>query len=228
MAGCSPKDNRAIHEGETTQARNQIHTRAFPKRRSFLKKEAVLKRLENKKIAILAADGFEESELFSPLEALKDEGATVDIVSIDGGEIQGFKHMEKGKSIGVDKQISEAAIKDYDGLYVPGGLFNPDKLRRNEKVIAFVRSAFEQKLPVAAMCHGPQVLITAGVVKGRKMTGFEAIQVDLKNAGADVRDEEVVVDHGLVTSRKPDDLPAFNRKMVEEFCEGEHARQTAA
>lgn len=191
-------------------------------------KEAVLKKLENKKIAILAADGFEESELFSPLEALKDEGATVDIVSIKGGEIQGFNHMEKGKSVGVDKQVSEAAIKDYDGLYVPGGLFNPDHLRRDEKVIAFVRSAFEQKLPVAAMCHGPQVLITADVVKGRKMTGFEAIQIDLKNAGADVSDEEVVVDHGLVTSRKPDDLPAFNRKMIEEFCEGEHSRQSAA
>ena len=182
-------------------------------------------KLQNKKIAILAADGFEESELFSPLEALKEQGATVDIISLKTGEVQGFQHMEKGKSIKIDKDISSADINDYDGLVIPGGLFNPDALRRDEKALAFVKGAFAKKLPVAAICHGPQVLITADVVKGRKMTGFEAIQTDLKNAGAEVSDEEVVVDHGLVTSRTPDDLPAFNRKMVEEFCEGKHDRQ---
>ncbi len=182
-------------------------------------------KLDGKKIAIVAADGFEESELFSPLDALKQEGAEVEILSIQSGEIAGFKHMERGKSVKVDKEIVGADVKDYDGVVIPGGLFNPDALRRDEKVLAFVRSAFEQKLPVASICHGPQVLITAELVKGRKMTGFEAIQPDLKNAGADVSDEEVVVDQGLVTSRNPDDLPAFNRKMIEEFCEGEHAKQ---
>lgn len=182
-------------------------------------------KLGNKKIAILATDGFEEAELFSPLDALKSAGAKVDIVSLKGGEIQGFKHMERGKAITVDKEIAQASINDYDGLVIPGGLFNPDALRRNAKAVAFVRSGFANKLPVAAICHGPQVLISADVVKGRKMTGFEAIQVDLKNAGATVSDEEVVVDQGLVTSRKPDDLPAFNRKMIEEFCEGRHDRQ---
>lgn len=182
-------------------------------------------KLENKTIAILAADGFEESELFSPLDALKNAGAKVDIVSLKAGEIQGFNHTERGKAIKVDKEIAEASINDYDGLMIPGGLFNPDALRRDEKAIAFVRSAFANKLPVAAICHGPQVLISADVVKGRKMTGFEAIQVDLKNAGATVSDDEVVVDSGLVTSRKPDDLPAFNKKMIEEFCEGKHAGQ---
>lgn len=182
-------------------------------------------KLDNKKIAILAADGFEESELFSPLEALKDAGASVDVISLKKGEIQGFQHMERGKSIMADQEIANADVNAYDGVYIPGGLFNPDALRRDEKVIAFVRGAFANRLPVAAMCHGPQVLITADVVKGRKMTGFEAIQPDLKNAGAVVSDEEVVVDKGLVTSRKPDDLPAFNKKLVEEFGEGRHDEQ---
>lgn len=182
-------------------------------------------KLDKKRIAILAADGFEEAELFSPLEALKDAGAQVDIVSLKEGEVQGFRHMERGKSIKTDKDIAHADINDYDGLVIPGGLFNPDALRRDEKAIAFVRGAFAKKLPVAAICHGPQLLISAELVSGRKMTGFEAIQIDLQNAGAEVVDEEVVVDQGLVTSRTPDDLPAFNRKMIEEFCEGEHARQ---
>ncbi|WP_375203417.1 type 1 glutamine amidotransferase domain-containing protein [Hyphococcus sp.] len=182
-------------------------------------------KLQNKKIAIIATDGFEESELFSPLDALKKEGAAVDIISLKPGEIQGFKHMERGKAIEVTKDITHADVNDYDGVLIPGGLFNPDALRRDEKVIAFIRGAFAKKLPVAAICHGPQVLITADIVKGRKMTGYAAIQPDLKNAGAQVSDEEVVVDAGLVTSRNPDDLPAFNRKIVEEFCEGKHQEQ---
>ncbi|PQA87050.1 type 1 glutamine amidotransferase domain-containing protein [Hyphococcus luteus] len=181
--------------------------------------------LENRKIAILAADGFEESELFSPLKALKEAGASVDIVSIKTGSIQGFRHTVPLRDIRVDKTLEDADINDYDGLLIPGGLFNPDALRRDEKALAFVRGAFAKNLPVAAICHGPQVLISAGVVEGRKMTGFEAIQIDLENAGAEVSDTEVVVDEGLVTSRNPDDLDAFNKKIIEEFCEGKHARQ---
>lgn len=182
-------------------------------------------KLQNRKIAIVATDGFEESELFSPLDALKNEGAEIDIISLKPGEIQGVNHMERGKAVEVTKDITHADINDYDGVLIPGGLYNPDALRRDEKVIAFVRGAFARKLPVAAICHGPQVLITADVVKGRKMTGYKAIQPDLENAGAQVSDEEVVVDAGLVTSRNPDDLPAFNRKIIEEFCEGEHKAQ---
>lgn len=182
-------------------------------------------KLDGKRIAILASDGFEESELFSPKAALEKEGAQIDIISDKGDEIRGFKHMEKGEAIKVDKQLSHADINDYDGLVVPGGVFNPDKLRRDDRAIAFVRSAFARELPVAAICHGPQVLISADVVKDRKMTGFEAIQIDLKNAGAKVSDEPVVVDRGLVTSRNPDDLDAFNAKIVEEFAEGKHKAQ---
>lgn len=182
-------------------------------------------KLNGKTIAILATDGFEESELFSPKAALEKEGARVEIISDKDGEIQGFKHMEKSKTIRVDKRLPEADINDYDGLVIPGGVFNPDKVRRDDGAIAFVRGAFARKLPVGAICHGPQVLISADVVKGRKMTGFEAIQIDLKNAGADVSDEEVVVDKGLVTSRSPDDLDAFNAKIVEEFAEGKHRAQ---
>ncbi|MCK5749452.1 MAG: type 1 glutamine amidotransferase [Oricola sp.] len=182
-------------------------------------------KLHNKRVAILATDGFEEAELFSPLDALKEAGAQVDIVSLKDGDIQGFQHMERGKSIKADKDLAHADVNDYDALVIPGGLYNPDALRRDEKAIAFVRGAFAKKLPVAVICHGPQLLISADLVKGRKMTGFSAIQVDLKNAGANVVDEEVVVDQGLVSSRNPDDLPAFNRKMIEEFCEGEHAKQ---
>lgn len=183
-------------------------------------------KLQNKKVAIIATDGFEESELFSPLDALKEEGASVDIISLNTGDIQGFRHMERGKTIKVDKEIAHADINDYDALLIPGGLYNPDALRSDEKMLAFVRGAFARKLPVAAICHGPQVLISAEVVKGRKMTGFSAIQIDLENAGAQVSDEEVVVDSGLITSRNPDDLPAFNAKLVEEICEGRHAEQS--
>lgn len=184
-----------------------------------------MSKLNNRKIAILATDGFEQSELFSPLEALRNEGASVDIISIKSGDIQGFEHMEKGKTISVDKEIQDADMNAYDGLLIPGGLYNPDALRQDERVLAFVRNAFALKKPVAAICHGPQVLISADVVSGRTMTGFSAIQTDLKNAGAHVEDTDVVVDAGLVTSRTPDDLPAFNAKIVEEFCEGKHQEQ---
>lgn len=187
-----------------------------------------MQRLQNKRVAILATNGFEESELFSPLEALKEAGAEVHVVSPENGEITGNRHFERGKSIKVDKNLASADIRDYDALVIPGGLFNPDALRQNDEALAFVKGAFERKLPVGSICHGPQVLISAGLVKGRKMTGFEAIQIDLKNAGADVSDEEVIVDRGLVTSRKPDDLPAFNAKLIEEIAEGRHSDRADA
>lgn len=181
--------------------------------------------LQNRKVAILAADGFEEAELFSPKDALEQAGATVDVISLESGDIQGLRTMERGRTIAVDRVIDDADINDYSAIMIPGGLFSPDTLRRNEKSLAFVRGAFAKALPVASICHGPQVLISAEVVDGRTMTGFEAIQIDLKNAGATVKDEPVVVDQGLVTSRHPDDLDAFNRKLIEEIAEGKHAEQ---
>lgn len=182
-------------------------------------------RIEGRRVAILVADGFEESELFSPRDALEQVGATVEIVSLERGEVQGFQHMEKSKTAPVDRTIDEVAASDYDALMIPGGLFNPDHLRGDDRVIGFVQDFFSQKKPVAAICHGPQVLMTADVVKGRTMTAFATVQPDLEKAGAIVKDQEVVVDEGLVTSRNPDDLPAFNAKMVEEFCEGKHRGQ---
>jgi protease I len=182
-------------------------------------------RLDGRKIAILAADGFEQVELTEPMKALKEAGATVSIVSPKGGSIQGFHHDKPGDSVTVDTELAMAKASDFDGLLIPGGLFNPDTLRADDKAIAFARSFFEAGKPVAAICHGPQVLISADVVKGRKMTGYKAIQVDLKNAGAIVSDETVVCDQGLVTSRNPDDIPAFNAKIVEEFAEGRHSGQ---
>lgn len=183
-------------------------------------------RLDGRKIAILATDGFEQVELTEPMTALKEAGATVTVVSPKSGSIQGFKHDKPGDAVKVDQALSAAKASDFDGLLIPGGLFNPDALRTDETAVAFAKSFFTAGKPVASICHGPQVLITAGVVKGRRMTGYKAIQVDLKNAGAIVSDEAVVTDQGLVTSRNPDDLPAFNAKIVEEFAEGRHQGQT--
>lgn len=182
-------------------------------------------RLDGRKIAILAADGFEQSELTEPMKALEDAGATVSVVSPKGGSVQGFKHDKPGESVKVDQDLQSADAGAFDGLLIPGGLFNPDALRTDETALRFARAFFEAGKPVAAICHGPQVLISAGVVKGRRMTGYKAIQVDLKNAGAVVTDEPVVVDQGLVTSRNPNDIPAFNAKIVEEFAEGRHSGQ---
>jgi protease I len=184
-------------------------------------------RLDGKKIAILAASGFEQVELAQPRQALIDAGAKVQIVSPDKGKVVGFNHDRQGDVFPVDVPLGAAKATDYDALLIPGGLFNPDTLRRNEKALEFARSFFREGKPVGAICHGPQVLISAGLVKDRTMTGFEAIQIDLENAGANVRDEEVVVDRGLVTSRKPADIPAFNRKLIEEFAEGRHTRRAA-
>ena len=184
--------------------------------------------LSNRTIAVLSEDGFEETELTSPVERLKSEGAAVHIISSKGGVIKAMKDdHEWTLDINVDKTISEANADDYHGLLIPGGVLNPDSLRKNEEAITFVKAFFSAGKPVAAICHGPQVLITAEVVSGRKMTSTKTIKIDLQNAGADWYDEEVVVDQGLVTSRSPKDLPAFNDKIVEEFAEGVHAGQHA-
>lgn len=182
---------------------------------------------EGKLMAILAADGFEESELFSPKGAIEAAGGRVEVVSLKAGDIQGFRHMEKGRSIHVDKTLADARADDYDAILIPGGLLSPDRLRTERDALKFASAFVNQRKPVFAICHGPQVLISAGVAKDRKMTGVQAIQKDLANAGANVKDEAVVIDDGLVTSRTPDDLEAFNASIVEEIAhvgDGRHPR----
>ncbi len=181
----------------------------------------------DKRIAILATDGFEESELKSPKEAMEKEGYTVDIVSENLGSIKAWNDGNWSNNYQVDKTLDNASAKDYNALVLPGGVINPDKLRRNEDALLFVRDFFKQEKPVAAICHAPWTLISADVVKGRKMTSFHSIKDDLINAGANWVDEEVVVDSGFVTSRNPDDLPAFNSKLIEEIKEGKHEEQHA-
>lgn len=181
--------------------------------------------LNGKKVAILVEDGFEQIELTSPKEALEKAGAQTQIVSPKRDKVKGWEHTKWGQEFPVDVTIDRANANDYDALLLPGGVMNPDKLRTNQSAVKFVRSFFDQKKPVAAICHGPWMLAEADVVNGRKMTSYLSIQTDLKNAGANWVDQEVVVDEGLVTSRKPDDLPAFNRKLVEEIAEGQHQRQ---
>jgi protease I len=178
----------------------------------------------NKKIAILATDGFEESELKSPKETLENEGWTAEIISLKPGEIKSWKDGNWGESINVDHTVADVNANDYDALVLPGGVINPDKLRVDENAVAFVKEFFDAKKPVAAICHGPWTLINADVVDGREMTSYASIRKDLENAGAIWTDQEVVVDMGLVTSRSPKDLPAFNKKMVEEIKEGIHNR----
>jgi len=182
-------------------------------------------KLLNKRVAILAADGFEELELTGPKDALDHAGAKVSVVSPHGGEIQAMVHAEKGVKVPVDLTLDDANPDEFDALMLPGGLINPDTLRMEPKALAFVQAFFKAGKPVAAICHGPQILISAGLVKGRKLTSWPAIKQDVWNAGGEWVDEEVVTDNGLVTSRKPDDIPAFNRKMVEEIAEGIHAKQ---
>lgn len=182
-------------------------------------------RAKGRRVAILATDGFEESELFQPKEAIEQAGGEAIVVSLKSGEIEANRHREKGKSVKVDETIDTVSASDFDALMIPGGLFSPDALRTEEKVRNFVHDFFAQKKPVASICHGPQVLIDADVVRGRTMTAIENIRTDLSNAGAKVVDEEVVVDEGLVTSRTPKDLDAFCKKLVEEICEGKHAAQ---
>jgi len=179
----------------------------------------------SKNIAILATHGFEESELKSPKEHLEQQGWTAHIISPEGGSIKAWAEKDWGSEYTVDKTLDEVSASEYDALVLPGGVINPDKLRTNEKAIAFVKDFFRQHKPVAAICHGPQILISAEAVSGRKMTSVKSVSVDLKNAGAVWEDSEVVVDNGLVTSRTPEDLPAFNAKLVEEINEGKHEDQ---
>ncbi|MBO9591771.1 MAG: type 1 glutamine amidotransferase [Niabella sp.] len=176
-----------------------------------------------KRIAILATHGFEESELKSPKEYLEQQGWEALIISPEPGSIRSWAKKNWGKEYPVDQTVGEADASSFDALVLPGGVLNPDKLRTNEEALDFIRDFFDQQKPVAAICHGPQLLINAGVVNGRRMTSVPAIRADLVNAGADWADEEVVVDAGLITSRTPKDLPAFNKKMVEEIQEGVHA-----
>jgi protease I len=178
--------------------------------------------IKGQKIAILATDGFEFSELAEPLKALRERDAAVEIVSPKDGEIQGYNHHDKADTIPVDRRLQDAKPEDYAALVLPGGVINPDALRLEPAAINFVRHFVQEKKPIAAICHGPWTLINANGVRGRTMTSWPSLKVDLENAGAHWVDEPVVVDHGLVTSRKPDDLPQFCKKMLEEFQEGRH------
>jgi len=183
--------------------------------------------LSGKKVAVLVADGFEQVEMTEPRDALNKAGADTKIVSVKSGQIQGMHHADKGEKFDVDLTLDDADPADFDALLIPGGLMNPDTLRSTPKALEFTRHFFEEGKPVAAICHGPWVLIDAGVVRGRTLTSWPAIKTDVRNAGGNWVDKEVVVDNGLVTSRKPDDIPAFNRKMIEEFHEGRHAEMAA-
>jgi protease I len=178
--------------------------------------------LRNKRIAVLVEHGFEQSELTEPKKALEAAGARADIISPQSDRVKGWQHTNWGDELPVDRKLDEAKPEEYDGLLLPGGVMNPDKLRINPKAIQFVKHFVDTHKPIAAICHGPWPLIETGIVKGRRMTSWPSLQTDLKNAGAEWVDQEVVVDQGLVTSRKPDDIPAFNRKMIEEFAEGKH------
>ena len=181
--------------------------------------------LKGKKIAFLAADMVEEVELTEPWKAVEKAGGKPELLSIESGEIQAFHHYDKSKTYKVDKEVASARMDDYDGLVLPGGVGNPDTLRQDDDAVEFVRSFFEAGKPVAAICHAPWTMIEADVVRGRKLTSFPSLKTDIGNAGGKWVDEEVVVDNGLVTSRNPDDLPAFCDKLVEEFTEGVHAGQ---
>lgn len=186
------------------------------------------RKLNGRKVAILVADGFEQSEMVEPRKALDDAGATTHLISPTSGAVRGWKDGNWADSFEVDQPLKSSDPDVYDALLLPGGVLNPDQLRTNENVLTFVRSFFEAGKPVAAICHGPWTLINADVVKGRTMTSYHTIRRDLENAGAKWVDQEVVVDEGLVTSRSPSDLPAFNRKLVEEVGEGRHAGQMAS
>ena len=185
-------------------------------------------KLKGKKVAIIAADMVERVELVEPRKALEKAGATTELLSIKPGTIEAFDHFDKAEKIKVDRLVEEADASEYDALMIPGGVGNPDQLRGDENAVAFVRDFVEAGKPVAAICHAPWVLVEAGVVRGRTLTSWPTLQTDIRNAGGDWVDQKVVVDRGLVTSRKPDDIPAFNEKMIEEFAEGVHAEQREA
>jgi protease I len=178
--------------------------------------------LSGKKIAFIATDGVEQVELTEPWKAVSEAGGQPELLSIEEGQIQGVNHDEKADTFDVDKLVGDASVSDYDGVVLPGGVFNPDALRMDENVISFLQEFFKTGKPVGVICHGPWTLVEADLVKGRTLTSWPSIRTDIRNAGGNVVDEEVVVDQGLVSSRNPDDLPAFCAKIVEEFAEGEH------
>jgi protease I len=182
--------------------------------------------LQGKRVAILVENGFEQVEMTSPRDALRRAGAQADLISPQQGKVKGWDHTKWGDEFQIDLTLDQAQADRYDALVLPGGVMNPDKLRMNRKAVQFVKSFFEAGKPVASICHGPWTLIEAGVVRGRKMTSYPSLQTDLKNAGAQWVDQQVVVDQGLVTSRNVDDLPAFNEKLIEEIAEGVHQRQS--
>ena len=182
-------------------------------------------KLDGKTIAFLATEGVEQVELTEPWQAVKDAGGTPELISLEDGHVQAFNHLDKADTFPVDHTAAEADAGRYDGLVLPGGVANPDFLRADPDAVGFVRAFFDRGKPVAAICHGPWTLIDAGVVKGRTLTSWPSLQTDLRNAGATWVDEEVHVDQGLVTSRKPDDIPAFSAKAIEEFREGAHEGQ---
>jgi protease I len=185
--------------------------------------------LSGKRVAILATDGVEQVELTEPKRALEDAGASAEVVSPKPDRIKGWKHDKWGDEIKVDLPLEEARADDFDALLLPGGVMNPDTLRMDHRAVQFVKDFFVAGKPIASICHGPWMLVEADVVDGRTVTSYPSIKTDLRNAGADWVDRDVVTDEGLVTSRKPDDIPAFNRKMIEEFAEGVHqARRSAA
>jgi protease I len=184
--------------------------------------------LKGKRIAFLAADGVEQVELTEPWKAVEQAGGEPELISLKTGEIQGFDHHDKDRTFKVDKAVKDADPMDYDGLVLPGGVINPDILRTDEKAVGFVRRFFDQGKPVGAICHGIWMLVEAGVVKGRTLTSWPSLKTDVENAGGTWVDEELHVDRGLFTSRKPDDLPAFCTKLVEEFGEGVHEEQREA
>jgi protease I len=182
--------------------------------------------LEGKRIAFVATDGVEQIELTEPWKVIQEAGGRPELVSCEEGEIQGFEHLDKADTFKVDRSIAHADAADYDGLVLPGGVANPDFLRTNDDVIGFIRGFFEEGKPVAAICHGPWTLVEADVVRGRTLTSWPSLETDIRNAGGEWVDEEVCVDGGLVSSRRPDDLPAFCATLVEEFAEGRRERQT--
>jgi protease I len=190
--------------------------------------EEKMPQLDGKRIAILATDGFEQSELLEPKRALEEAGAKVEVISPKQGHIRGWKMKDWGDTVPVDRPLSAARVEDFDGLVVPGGQINPDLLRADPKAVQFVRDFFASGKPVGAICHGPWLLIEAGVIEGCRATSYHSIKTDMKNAGANWVDEPVVVDKGLVTSRKPDDIPAFSKKLIEEFAEGRHHQRMVA
>src|SRR5947209_5264394 len=184
--------------------------------------------LSGKKIAILATHGFEQSELEVPRDTLKKAGATVEIVSLASGEIKGWDKKDWGRPVPVDKTLDQAKASDYDAIVLPGGQINPDLLRVEPKALKFIKDIFDAKKVVAAVCHGPWLLIETGIAKGRKMTSYNSIKTDVANAGGKWEDSEVVVDQGIITSRNPGDLPAFSAKIIEEVKEGRHEKRSAA